>query len=189
MKKTIQLTVALLIGTTMAFATNPEDPEAKKVKVTKERTGVYNVAYKMSEPSKVQVLILNKEGVTVHRETLNSTKSFTRSYNLTNFSSGDYTFQINDANNSSTATVTYDKSQGIVLYKMGDTHKVKLIAAVPNQKLTINIYDLAGELIQQDRITTKEEGAQRVYNIQNRQTGQTKIEVINGFEVVQNLLL
>ena len=137
MKKTIQLTVALLIGTTMAFATNPEDPEAKKVKVTKERTGVYNVAYKMSEPSKVQVLILNKEGVTVHRETLNSTKSFTRSYNLTNFSSGDYTFQINDANNSSTATITYDKSQGIVLYKMGDTHKVKLIAAVPNQKLQL----------------------------------------------------
>jgi hypothetical protein len=189
MKKTIQLTLALLIGTTMAFATNPEDPEGKKVKVTKERAGVYTVTYKMSEPSKVQVLILNNEGVTVHRDILNRSKSFTKSYNLTNFSSGDYTFKVDDATNSSTATVTYDKSQGIVLYKMGDTHKVKLIAAVPNQKLTINIYDLAGELIQVDHITTKDEGAQRVYNIQNRQSGQTKIEVINGFEVVQNLVL
>lgn len=189
MKNSIQLTMALMLMATLAFANNFNGPDDAEMKVLTQEMGIFKLIYQTPEVTELEIRIINENGQTIHKEVLKANKSFTRSYNLKHYSSGSYVFQTKDKNGSLTQTVSHDRSRGITMYKLGDTKKVKLIVAEPGQELEVNIYDRFGNFVEQDKLQSGEKGVRRVYDLSNRRAGDTTIEIINGFEVVGKLTI
>jgi hypothetical protein len=189
MKNSIQLTIALVLMVSVAFANDPDGIEATGMKVEPQEMGIFKLIYQTSKARQLEIKIINENGQTIHEEVLKASKSFTRSYNLKNYSSGSYVFQTIDKNGTKTQTVSHDRSRGITMYSLGNTKKVKLIVAEPDQELVVNIYDRSGKFVEQDKLQSGLKGVRKVYDLSKRRAGDTIIEVMNGFEVVSKLTI
>ena len=187
MKKLTQVLFIMLISFGSASALMVEDPEALRIKVTTNGSGIFNLKYKIMEPGTVAVKILNEKGVVIHKDKVKTEKSFERKYNLQNYSSGTYKFQVTDENSTQEFEVKYDKAHGIELNRIDDTRLIDLKVSVPNQHLVVNIYDKKGNVIQRESIKTSYEGARRIYNLKKLKAGETVVEVVNNFEVVKRI--
>lgn len=189
MKNSIQLTIAILLLATVAFATDPADSEKGETKVVPQEMGVFKLIYKTTESTDVNVKILNENGRVIYEDQMKANSSFSRPYNLKNYGSGSYVFQVSDKFGQTEQVVSYDRSRSITLSKIGESNKVRLAIAAPGRDLLVNIYNKYGELIHQDHLITGSKGIQRVYDLSKRRTGDTKIEVVSGFEVVEELTI
>ena len=189
MKNSIQLAIGLMFMATVAFGFDTSDPEKSGMKVVPQQNGIYQLIYSTPEATTLEVRIMNDQGQTIHKEVMKSSQSFTRSYNLKNYGSGEYVFQAKDKNGSTEQVITHDLSSGIRLYEMLNMDKVKLIVSEPGLELTVKIYDNFGKLIDQDKVQSGEKGVGKVYDLSKRRVGDTTIKVLNGFEVVESLTI
>ena len=182
MNKTLSFFAALLLMTSTAFATTPDEPAAG---ISVLRKGeLIKLLYKGAKPTDVKVNILNQENEVIYTDKIKGTDGFIRPYNFSNLPQGSYSFElIDNLGNREIKHVDYKlESRKKVMHVVrvaGTTDK--FVVSVPNagqSKLSINIYDDNGRLIYAEQEQINGDFA-RVYNIKDH-SGRVTFEVIDG---------
>lgn len=173
MKKIITLTLTLVFASSAMFANGSDDKNpsasASGAAVIKNGESTFRVIYKSEKENDVKVSILNDKNVVVFSEKLNNTDGFTRPYNFTSLSEGDYTITIEDGSKTTLEKVSYRTprtSKMLNVLRVSSTDGRFLITAAGKGSETINvsIYDGLHNLIHSSYEKTQGDFA-KVYNV------------------------
>jgi flagellar hook assembly protein FlgD len=153
--KTKMLTlVALMMSAVFSYAASP----IKMSVVSDATTGIYKVVYRSAEAGKVKVSILDANKELVFTETLNNVESFSRPYNFSNLSQGEYTIVVEDKNGKTEEKVSYHfvKVQSTIeVAKIGNEQN-KYLLSVENKAtdlIHVRILDVTGNVLHEQSMT------------------------------------
>jgi hypothetical protein len=182
MKKILSLVLVLIaISQVNAKGIEPESPLGTSVV---KHGALVKLFYRGEESGKVTVTIYNENGLTLFRETFQNTDQFMRPYNFSALPSGDYRFEIMDANGKRyekvTHTVNSKKTRVAHLTRLSDRES-KYMLAVPNKgsdQIQIKIYDGKNSIVYQATETITGNFA-KVYDL-------TSIEGSHTFQITDS---
>ncbi len=153
MKKISLLFVGVLFCT-LVFANGTDEPTASTTSVAVTNLSgsslfkLYYTAYKAGD---VRVSILDHSGKLMFTERLRKTDGFIRPYNFERLAAGDYTIQIENADEKRIEKVHYDAGKiekQINIVKLPEEGKYLLsVASESADHVNVNIYNVKDELI------------------------------------------
>lgn len=182
MNKTLSFIAALLIVTSSAFASAPDEPISG---ISVLRKGeLIKLLYKGEKYTDVKVNILNQENEVIFSEKIKGTEGFIRPYNFSNLPHGNYSFElIDNLGHREIKHVDYRleaRKRVMHVVKVAGTTG-KFVVSVPNtgaSQLSINIYDDHGRIMHAEKEQVTGDFA-RVYNIKDH-NGRVTFEVIDN---------
>lgn len=182
MNKTLSFLTALLVVTSTAFATTPDEP-ASGISVLR-RGELIKLLYKGEKQSDVKVYILNQDNEVIFSEKIKATDGFIRPYNFSNLPEGNYSFELVDnAGRHEIEHVNYKlepRKKVMHVVRVGGTTD-KFVLSVPNSgqaMLSINIYDDRGRVMHTEHEQINGDFA-KVYNIKDH-AGKVTFEVVDN---------
>jgi hypothetical protein len=171
MKKILTLTLVLVSTVMFANGTDDKNPSASAsgAAVIKNGESTFRVIYKSEQENDVKVSILNDKNVVVFSERVNNTDGFTRPYNFTSLSEGDYTITIEDGLRKTLEKVSYRTpkvSKMLNVLKISSAEGTYLIMAAGKgaEVINVSIYDGTHNLIHSSYEKTQGDFA-KVYNV------------------------
>ncbi|MBX2946109.1 MAG: T9SS type A sorting domain-containing protein [Cyclobacteriaceae bacterium] len=177
MKKVLTL-FAVLVVTGAVFARAIDEPSKESAIVFVKNGSVVKVVYSSDKESVARVTITDLKGKEVFSEIVRSKKGFSRPYNLSQLSHGNYVVRVSDGRNTKAEVVSLQPDRKVV-YKLTalDADRYALhIPALDATEVIINIYDE-----QLGRIHTEKQNISndfgRVYSVKNA-AGKVTFEVL-----------
>jgi hypothetical protein len=171
MKKILTLSFVLLSTVMFANGTDDKNPSASAsgAAVINNGEGTFRVIYKSEKENDVRVSILNDRNEVVYSEKVNNTDGFSRPYNFTSLSEGDYTIAIEDGAKKTLEKVSYRMPRTSkllnVLRVSSDEGKYLITAAGKGAEvITVSIFDGSHNLLHRSSETTKGDFA-KLYNV------------------------
>ena len=146
------LTVIMVIIFGFAAIANKVKHLDERVQIVPGDMGVFKLVYTEKSTEDVKVSILNDEGNAIIKEEVDAQHGFINVYDLRERGSGKYIFRIEDSTHQFEQTVYYDQKNKIVLIKMGNTRKYKLVVEDNDVNLNIDIFNKDNELLLSDEI-------------------------------------
>lgn len=152
------LFIAALVMFSSAVATfgKEESGTAGLAVVPVKGTEVFKVIYRGETAGKVKLSILDKAGVVVFSETINSVKGFIRPLNFGGLTFGEYTIELVDAAGKKVEKVNYipqvSKIKNVHFAKVGTTEGKYLLAVANEGKevIYVQIFDSANKLVHEE---------------------------------------
>lgn len=182
MNKTFSFLAALLVITSTAFATVPDEP-ASGISVLRKGE-LIKLLYKGEKYSDVKVFILNQDNQVIFTEKIKGTSGFIRPYNFSNLPEGNYSIELVDnAGRRDIEHVNYrlePKKRVMHVVRVGGTTD-KFVLSVPNagqSRLSISIYDDRGRVMHTENEQISGDFA-KVYNIRDH-SGKVTFEVVDS---------
>lgn len=159
--KTISTIISLVLISVASFATN--------ITVKNNKETVFSIQYKNVEKGNVKVSILNSKNEIIFSEEFRNTSSFTRPYNFSQLTEGEYTIVIEDKNGKQMEKVNYHLNK-VVSY----VH----VSPVPNKenKYWMNIANNGTEVV-----------AVRIFGNDGKQLHEQSVEVTGTLSMVFDL--
>jgi hypothetical protein len=184
MKKILTLSLVLVSTVMFANGTDDKNPSASAsgAAVIKNGESTFRVIYKSEKENDVKVSILDDRNQVVYSEKVNKTDGFSRPYNFTSLSEGDYTISIEDGSKKTIEKVSYRMPRTSkmlnVLKVAGNEGKYVITAAGKGSEvITVSIYDGTNTLIHKGFETTSGDFA-KVYNVKSVK-GHVTFEISN----------
>lgn len=173
MKKILTLSFVLLSTVMFANGTDDKNPSASAsgAAVIKNGESTFRVIYKSEKENDVKVSILNDKNVVVYSEKVNNTDGFSRPYNFTSLTEGEYTISIEDGSKKTLEKVSYHMPKTSkmlnVLKVTSDEGKYLITAAGKGSEvISVSIYDGSDNLVHRSFEKTNGDFA-KLYNVKN----------------------
>ncbi len=152
--------------------------------------GIYKLIYRTAEAGKVKVSIYNADGDLVFTETLAHVESFTRPYNFSNLSQGEYSIVVEDKNGKTEEKVSYyfKKVQSIVEVTKIANEANKYLLSVENKDadlIDVKILDAESNILHQQSMTVNGKFSV-VYNL-TAIKGEITFEVVGSDGLIKTI--
>lgn len=178
MKKVFTIFSALLLSSAV-FATRSTDPSVESSIAFIKAGSVVKVIYSSGEERIARVTITDMRGKEVFSEMVRSKNGFSRPYNLSQLSNGNYIVRVSDGKRSKSEIITL-QPQRKLLYKvteLGTSGKYAVhIPAQETTEVVISIYDEAHRKIYAETKALTDDFA-RVYTVKNA-SGKVTFQVL-----------
>lgn len=177
MKKVLTL-CAVLVVTSAVFAHAIDEPSKESAISFVKNGSVVKVIYSSDKESIARVTITDLKGKELFSEVVRSKKGFSRPYNLSQLSNGNYVVRVSDGKTTKAEVVSLQPQRKVV-YKLTalDADRYTLhIPALEATEVTINIYDEQRGRIHTERQNISHDFA-RVYSVKNA-AGKVTFEVL-----------
>jgi hypothetical protein len=161
MKKLFTISSIVLFSTVVFAGGINENPKSTSGVITTDAAnGVFKVYYKGDEAARIKVSIFDSKNKNVFSETLHRPNGFLRPYNIANLPAGEYTFLIDDGVSVlKEKVISGSASKDPKLFRVtklkGDEKFLFQASGKGQEVVTINIYDLAEQLLYSETQTIK----------------------------------
>jgi len=168
------LTLSLVLVSTVMFANGADDKNpaasASGAAVIRNGESTFRVIYKSEQENDVKISILNDKNQLVYSEQVNNTDGFSRPYNFTSLSEGDYTIAIEDGSKKTLEKISYRTpraSKLLNVLKTGLDGKYMITAGGKgSETISVSIYDANHTLIHRSLEKTDGDFA-KLYNVKS----------------------
>jgi hypothetical protein len=188
MKKSIILAAYFLCISAASFALDTELGETSSFKIVPKADKKYDLYYVSESDAPVTISIYDDEGTLIANDKIKNNRSFKRTYNFKNLSSGDYKVVVKNEEGRGSQQVFHNpKTSGLQT----------IISQVPNSKsfkVMVGEFDNASPVIvkgynSDNRLIFKDEiqevqGFSKMYNLSNITDDMVRFTVENGRESV-----
>ncbi|MDN4164473.1 hypothetical protein QWY31_03115 [Cytophagales bacterium LB-30] len=186
MKFNVSLIALFIALGSVAYANSGSNSLVKVI--ADENNGIYKVAYRSNEVSRVSVAIYNSNNERVFNETL-MMNAFVRPYNLSSMGEGEYTIEISDKNGKTVEKVNYKRARIQSMVQVSKVAKFQgkyllRITNTANEFVTVRIFNQNEEMIHENSFRVTGDFA-TVYNLEQVEGNLTfEVEGQNGTNAI-----
>jgi hypothetical protein len=160
--------------------------------VKASKNSVFKVQYVSEQKGLVTVSILDNKNVIVFQEEIYNSGSFIRPYNFSNLTEGTYTIVMKDENGEQRQTINYAAAKSTSYAHVSEIKNQKNkywlnIVTTGEEKMTVRIYSLTGELLYNQAVTV-EGSYSKIFNVIQLNQPTVVFEVTNNNGVVYTSL-